>query len=383
MIFILILLVTAVSPLRAEEPATFAQAKQMAKDQGKLLLVDFYTEWCGPCKRFQAAAKTSEDLHAGLEKVVFISIDCEKGEGVELAKHYGVRSFPNYMLAGVEGEPIYRWVGYGTVDGFLGKLETGLKDPTTLAEKTSRFQENPTASDAETLASAAAAASDQVASAQWYEKAAELAGGGYEMEIFFAKFQGFRSGAFTKEELIAAADTVMSKGDQQEKFQVYAAQPFLAKATGIDSLAYRYVDDFWKELKDNDDPDVQQMRQRVQLDRALYIEKNPEKAAELKYASMPVGWMEDADGLNEYAWWCFENKVDLQRAEELAREGVGMATEGSQKAAILDTLAEICNVRGNCNEAVTLTEEAIQNDPGNAYYKKQLERFRELLKKSG
>ena len=319
--FALALLVTVASPLRAEEPGSFAQAQQMAKDQGKLLLVDFYAEWCGPCKRFQAAAKTSEDLKAGLEKVVFISIDCEKGDGVELAKRYGVRSYPNYLLANAEGDPIYRWVGYGTVESFLKKLEEGLRDPATIAEKEARFKKNPTAEDAVTLANAAAAASNQVVAAQWYEKAAELNGGGYEMEIFYAKFQGFRSGAFSKDELIAAADAAMANGTQEEKYQVYAAQSYLAKATGVDSLAYRYVEDFWNELKDSKDqsPNAQRVRQRVELDHALYIEKNPEKAAELKYSSMPVGWMEDADGLNEYAWWCFENKVDLERAEKRAQ----------------------------------------------------------------
>ncbi len=368
---------------QTHEAMSFAQAQQQAEMEGKLLLVDFYAEWCGPCKRFQADAESSDALREGLDKVVFISVDCEKGEGVELAKRYGVRSFPNYLLADATGEPIYRWVGYGTPESFVEQLEKGLSDPTTLKQKRERFAENPTAADAETLANAAAAASDQVKAAEWYQKASELAGGGYEMEIFYSKFYGFRQGAFTVDDLVAAADEVMAKGSDEEKAQVYAAQSYLAQATGVDSLAYRYLDEFWEMLKDNDDPKMQKMRRRVEIDHALYVEKDPQKAAQLKYDSMPAGWLENADGLNEYAWWCFENKIDLERAEKLARRGVEIATDGSQKAAVLDTAAEICNLRGHPEEAVELARQAIESDPGNAYYQKQLERFQALVKKSG
>ena len=45
----------------------------------------------------------------------------------------------------------------------------------------------------------------------------------------------------------------------------------------------------------------------------------------------------------------------------------------------LDTVAEICLARGGCQDAVSLSEEALANDPENDYYKKQVERFRKEL----
>jgi benzoyl-CoA reductase/2-hydroxyglutaryl-CoA dehydratase subunit BcrC/BadD/HgdB len=50
---------------------------------------------------------------------------------------------------------------------------------------------------------------------------------------------------------------------------------------------------------------------------------------------------------------------------------------------ILDTLAEICNARGTCKDAVTYIELAIKEAPGNDYYKKQLERFQKILAEKG
>ncbi len=46
-----------------------------------------------------------------------------------------------------------------------------------------------------------------------------------------------------------------------------------------------------------------------------------------------------------------------------------------QKANILDTAAEICNLLGNCDEAVTLIKQALEETPDSETLKGQLTRF--------
>ena len=55
------------------------------------------------------------------------------------------------------------------------------------------------------------------------------------------------------------------------------------------------------------------------------MDKDKAKALSLKRRSMPEGWMEQAKQLNAFAWWCFENEVDLEEADTLARKGVDLA----------------------------------------------------------
>lgn len=92
-------------------------------------------------------------------------------------------------------------------------------------------------------------------------------------------------------------------------------------------------------------------------------------------AGQPEGWTEDPARLNSVAWWCFEHNVNLAEAETFAKRGVDLAQPGSEKAMILDTLAEICHARGRTAEAVVLMQEAIREDPDDSYYQEQLDRF--------
>jgi S-methylmethionine-dependent homocysteine/selenocysteine methylase len=95
----------------------------------------------------------------------------------------------------------------------------------------------------------------------------------------------------------------------------------------------------------------------------------------MKKANMAEGWMDNAGDLNEFSWWCFENHINLEEAEKMARRGIKLAEPGREKAMILDTCAEIVNALGNHADAVELTKMAMKEDPESKYYQSQLKRF--------
>ena len=120
----------------------------------------------------------------------------------------------------------------------------------------------------------------------------------------------------------------------------------------------------------------------LNINHALFVEKDPDKALTLKKSSLKEGWENDAGQLNGFAWWCFENKLNLDEAAELARRGAKLAEPGRSKAMILDTAAEIENLRGNPAEAFKLMEQAVKEDPVTEHWKEQLERFKKVVAKS-
>src|SRR5690606_35024884 len=74
---------------------TFEQAKTAAQEQGKIIFVDAYAVWCGPCKRM--ASSVFPDASVGeIYNMHFISmkIDMERGEGLTFREKYPVTAFP-------------------------------------------------------------------------------------------------------------------------------------------------------------------------------------------------------------------------------------------------------------------------------------------------
>ncbi len=77
----------------------WAEIVSKAKAENKLIFIDFYTQWCGPCLNMATTVFTLPAVGGFYnDHFVCAKIDAENGEGVDLAKKYGVHSYPTYMF---------------------------------------------------------------------------------------------------------------------------------------------------------------------------------------------------------------------------------------------------------------------------------------------
>lgn len=75
-----------------------------------LVLVDFYADWCGPCRMLASQLEAIKDDRNDT-KIVKINVD----EAHELAKKYGIMSIPTLLLF-KNGQVINKHIGYISKD---------------------------------------------------------------------------------------------------------------------------------------------------------------------------------------------------------------------------------------------------------------------------
>lgn len=110
------------------ENGTFDQALTKAKQEKKMLFIDCYTSWCGPCKMLSSKVFPQKKVGDYFNKeFVSLKVDMEKGEGIDLKKRFGVKAFPTLLFIDSNGKEINRIVGAESdVDKFLKSVREGL-----------------------------------------------------------------------------------------------------------------------------------------------------------------------------------------------------------------------------------------------------------------
>lgn len=107
---------------------SFSEALKRAEVEDKLLFVDCFTTWCGPCKRLSKVVfKDSLVADYFNRHFVNLKMDMEKGEGVELRKKYGVHAYPTLLFINSSGEVVYRLVGAEDAPELLKKVKLGVE----------------------------------------------------------------------------------------------------------------------------------------------------------------------------------------------------------------------------------------------------------------
>lgn len=100
---------------------TFEAAKELAKEEDKLIFIDCHTSWCGPCKKMAATSfKDDEVSQVFNERFISLKVDIEKdADGPELARLYKIKAYPTCLILNPNGKLLKERVGFMTSDQLI------------------------------------------------------------------------------------------------------------------------------------------------------------------------------------------------------------------------------------------------------------------------
>lgn len=344
------------------EDTNFATVLAKAKKENKLVFIDAYASWCGPCKLMVKNVfpqKPVGDYYNA--HFVNAKIDMEKGEGVDLAKKYNVKAFPTYLFVDGNGEVVHRTLGYVEENDFI-QFAKDAGDPSkrigTLKQKFEDGEKDP-----EFL--------KNLAELTMYNDA-EFSG-----RVMERYFNG-------KTELDKSDVQMLFSGIQSTESPLY--KTFLNKKADIIKIVpeknYNYFDknikvstilkkSYNNDTKTwNDNYFLTEAQKFLSKDEAETILKRAKSARALKnkdiatYEKLSLDLYKDtsatsSEELNSLAWNFFENvtnKASLEKAVAWAQESV----KKDENYANTDTLANLYNKVGDKKNAKLWAEKSIE-----------------------
>ena len=106
---------------------TMEQMLAEAKLQRKILFVDVYTTWCGPCKWMDentfTDARVTEKFN---KKFINYKVDGDSFEGVNVGITYRVDSYPTYLFISPKGQVLHRIEGMMSPEGLIQVADSAL-----------------------------------------------------------------------------------------------------------------------------------------------------------------------------------------------------------------------------------------------------------------
>jgi thiol:disulfide interchange protein len=116
----------------AEEAATevtwltsYEEAMTAAKKNKQPVMIDFYADWCGWCKRLDSDTYVDKDVVALAQDFVSLKIDADVEK--ELSSTYKVVGLPTILFIDASGNEIHRVVGYRPPEDFVKEMNSALE----------------------------------------------------------------------------------------------------------------------------------------------------------------------------------------------------------------------------------------------------------------
>ena len=305
-----------------------------ALSDDKIIMIDFYTDWCAPCKLLDSDTFTNEEVIQYVDNnFIPIKINAESEYGMPLYEKFKGTGYPMIIFLDKEKNEIDRFYGFYPPNDFILKLNNILSGDHTFPDLLTKYKlgDNSSSTIFE-LAKKYFSRGEYDDALQLYEKILENKDLSYNM---------FHETNYS----IGMIKLKNNESNNLEKYIRQYPESFLLKQSIINLLMY-YKFNFLE---------------KKELD--LYN----------KYIDR---FSNDPLFLNQYSWRMTELNINLDNALKKINLSLSLIeNDDKNQAMINDTKAEVYWKLGEVDKAIITINESISIDPDNQYYINQKEKF--------
>ncbi|MGC3979431.1 MAG: thioredoxin domain-containing protein [Paludibacteraceae bacterium] len=370
--------------IKFEENHNLNDALTKAKAENKLVFIDAYASWCGPCKMMAAKIFPLEEV-GNYYNTHFINLklDMEALENLEIAKKYDVKAYPTYLFLNADGEVAHRALGGMPAEEFIKVAQTAgdsennalaltkkIKSGDKSAQTLKKYLElNPYDTENEQLA---VDYFDSLTDSQKIDKEAWEIFNEYIQNPKSAPFQYFLTNR-------AKFETKIGKKEVETKLMNLFVQTYYKDKANFESL------------KSIDLALFEKTKEVVNLNEAYgkFRRNGNDKGIWTNFINVATPYLDnkstDTQELNRIAWIVYENYKKFNDTQSLksalgwAKKAHGLAPDDFQ---IMDTYAHLLYASGKKKEALTLETKALElvkktNDNESIeFFEKSIEEFK-------
>ena len=349
---------------------TLEEAFIKAKQEKKLVMVDFFSETCSPCWKLLRTVFQNEDYSLYInDNFISLKITPENENNDAIRKRYGVLGLPTVIFFSGNGDEFDRICGYeGEKDQYFQTIKDFVSNKNTLQSLITKYQaDSLNAENNFKLAMKYINRWEIEKSDRYFQNV---------LKLDLDDQNGFHEQSHLNLAIIEA----------RKKNNILPIQLFIETYSNLEFLgiAYGHLLNYYEKMKDTTQylTTCETVVDRIpSTDVAYwrllnYYESKNDSDMVLKTLDKTVKNLPDNAGyLNQYAWAIYDLKLKDQysKAIEMAQKGIELEPNNDH---IWDTLGWLSYETGDIDNAVKAMEKADEINPERKRYKDNIEKFK-------